>query len=105
MSDVYNAMKAQCSRGKSKAMRRFAEGGAVMDDMDGDESKRSKKGKGGTTVNIVIAPQQPGGMMPPAAPPMPMPPPEMGPPLGGMPPAGLGAGAPMPPMRKRGGRV
>lgn len=101
----------------------YAKGGAVARATGG----RTKKGKGATNVNVIVAPQGGG-----AAPPMPMPPPVLaGPPpgappmppkppmgagpMGGLPPGAAGLpmapGAPggMPPglvpPRKRGGRV
>lgn len=103
--------------------KRFNTGGAVLGDdmMEGDAPKRRldksrRGGKGGSTVNIVIAPQggaekPAGGMQPPmgmVAPPSPPPPPQ--PP--GIPPqalaalAGAAGGAPKPPaMMNRGGRA
>lgn len=89
--------------------RRYATGGGVDDP---NSTPAPKKGKSGTTVNIVIAGKGQGD----APPPLPMPtmappmPPVGGPPPSapGMPPMGGPGGPPpgMPPqMRKQGGRV
>lgn len=101
--------------------KRFNTGGAVLGEemMEGDAPKRrldkSRRGKGGSTVNIVIAPQggadkpaaapqPPAGMVaPPSPPPPPQPP--------GIPPqalaalAGAAGGAKPPAMMNRGGRA
>lgn len=102
--------------------KRFATGGAVLGDdegMDGDAPPRrldkAKRGKSGSTVNIVIAPQgrgdaapkPPGPPMGMVAPPTPAPPPQPGPQI---PPAALaammgGAGGQKPPGLKTGGRA
>jgi hypothetical protein len=108
--------------GAMPSKKRFATGGAVMGEdegMDGAAPSRrldkSRRGKGGTNVNIVIAPQGGGDAAPkPAGPPMgmvapptPAPPPQPGPQI---PPAALaammgGAGGPKPPGLKTGGRA
>lgn len=85
--------------------RRYATGGGIDDP---NSSPAPKKGKNGTTVNIVIAGKG-GSDAPPPPPPMPMPPmagpggpPPAMPPMGG--PGGPPPGMP-PQMRKQGGRV
>jgi hypothetical protein len=104
-------------KGFKNGGRCYEDGGIVEEAMEGEMSsarldRPSRKGKGATTVNVVIA-QKPDA---PAAPPMPiMPPIPMGPPAGAPPPPmpmgpPPGAGAPggLPPElmgRKRGGRV
>lgn len=104
----------KAARKAEHAPRKYASGGAVMDDAGPVEgmaakgrldrpgrSKMSKKGgkdasKKGTTVNVVIA--SGGGPKPPM--PMAGPPPDMP-----MPPPGAGPGGPPMPMRAKGGRV
>lgn len=107
----------------SNPVATYAKGGAVARATGG----RTKKGKGATNVNVIIAPQGGGDKPPmpmpppalagppPGAPPMPPKPPMGAGPMGGMPPGAAGLpmapGAPggMPPglvpPRKRGGRV
>lgn len=102
--------------------KRFATGGAVLGDDDGMDGSapprrldKAKRGKGGSTVNIVIAPQGGGDAAPKpdgppmgmVAPPTPAAPPQPGPQI---PPAALaammgGAGGPKPPGLKTGGRA
>lgn len=96
--DCPNASNPKCkkaggpvSKKRLDKPRRYASGGGI----DDPNSAPAKKGKSGTTVNIVIAGKGDQGAAPPP-PPMPMPPaggPPM-PPPGAMPP---GAGAPPPP--------
>lgn len=93
----------------------YQDGGDVEEAMEGEApmgrldrpSRGAPKGKGATTVNVIIAPK-------PDAPPMPMPIPAGPPPgIGAPPPDGAGGPPPMPPSgpppgmmgRKSGGRV
>lgn len=119
-SDAYSPEAKEDAEGiPAAAGRKRKRGGKVEGDkarMRFDRPARasggSVKGKKGTTVNVIIAPQGGGAggppMPPPGAPPMPPPtmirpppPPVMaGGPPGGMPPPGA-----MPPPRKSGGRV
>lgn len=111
--------------GGKPSKKRFATGGAVLGGEDDDEMggaaaprrlDKAKRGKSGSTVNIVIAPQGAAGAAPPppmggpqpgmVAPPSPPPPPQ----AGGVPPAALaalmgGAGGPKPPGLRTGGRA
>lgn len=89
-------MKAEGGKPKAR-LDKFARGGKV-------------KGKGATTVNVIVSPKQDAKPdLPPMAPDMPPPPPPMAkppmpmpPPGGPMPPPGAG-GPPGMPMRKNGG--
>lgn len=90
----------------------YANGGMVEEMIEGEMSsprldRPSRKGKGATTVNVIVAPSAAAkeppmppmglGAVPPGPPPGPPPAPPMGPPPSAMPPGLMG--------RKRGGRV
>lgn len=118
VSPIEAANKAE---GEAEASEKNAGGGVIARARGG----RAAKGKHGTHVNVIVAPQGAGGPPPGAGPspqlaalaagahpPMggpPMPPPGAGgPPPGGppmMPPGGPGGPPPGPPMRARGGKV
>lgn len=108
--------------GHRKTKLKFADGGALMEDGPRAAVRRDrpsgKKGKGHTSVNVIVAPQggrdasPPPPMMPPPGPPGPPRPPMMppppgpggmpgGPPIGAMPPGLPGMMGP----HRRGGRV
>ena len=102
---------APFGEGGSTATKRkgYANGGMVDDELIEGEMPTTRldrpsrnKGKGSTTVNVIVAQKEPEKpAMPPmglgAVPPGPPPPPPAGPPPGAMPPGLMG--------RKRGGRV
>ena len=102
-------------KGEHTDLSKLKKGGHVAKRASGGRLMGGKKGKkGGTNVNVIVAPPRPAGgedraampQMPAPMPrvpvPMPMPPAGAAP---GMPPAGGPPGMPLMPMRKKGGRV